>query len=100
MDEQAAAVGHLAQFLTKPGYSSGGKTPLQEEIERQIKKMASEIAAEVIRQTPQLEDRVRQLTAKAVQDALSGDKFLSDLVTDAVARVLVTRMRHVSDDDD
>lgn len=79
----------LAEFLTTVnprGYTN--KTPLQERMETEITRMATEIAQEVIANSPQIREVLRGKVTAVIQRVLRDDTWLNSTVTDAVARAI------------
>lgn len=87
--EEIKAARQLAEFLTTVnprGYTN--KTPLQERMETEITRMATEIAQEVIANSPQIREVLRGKVMAVIQRVLRDDTWLNSTVTDAVARAI------------
>jgi flagellar biosynthesis/type III secretory pathway protein FliH len=81
MSEEAKA---LTRYLeTRDRYS--GKSPIETIVEEGITKMAREIAAEVIKENPELRDVIWKKTQQVISQALRNDAYLSRTVVDSVA---------------
>ena len=79
----------LAEALLKKDYSGG--SVLSRKVDAKIEEFADEIALEVVRGNPEVEEIIRRKTRELVSAALSGDQELNRFVVRAVSRALSTR---------
>lgn len=91
----------LARFVTEPvgGYGldlDRNNSPLQAAARAQIQQMTREIARDVVGASTSIKDVLEGHVKRAIEEALRDDAYLRKIVTDAVAKALVTRG---SDDD-
>lgn len=84
----------LARFVTEPvgGYGlDRGNSPLQSAARAQIQQMTREIARDVVSASTSIKGVLEGHVKRAVEEALRDDAYLRKIVTDAVAKALVTR---------
>ena len=85
MSDEAAA--ELTRYLLTPDRYRG-KSPLQEEVNVQIRAMTRAIAAQIVGENPELADRIAAMTRLLVVQALTEDDFLNEQVVRAVSQKL------------
>jgi hypothetical protein len=90
----------LAQFLLKPGQYpyKAGQSPLVQVLESKIKQITSEIADQVIAETPDLRAVIRRKTEAAVKQTLLDDGYLNRIITESIARAITQRALESEDD--
>jgi len=85
-------VNSLCRFVTQPeSYGYGKESPLQKAVRDHMRTMVKEMAGEVVASTPKVREVMHRLIQQSVEEALRDDAFLNKIVTDAVAKALVTR---------
>lgn len=90
------AASAVTAYLTHSQY--GGDSPLQRLIQEHIGTLAREVAAEIVASTPQLREKVEELTTRIVREALEDDDQLRRTVVTAVAGALAVRRRELEDE--
>ncbi len=89
----------LASYMTeRNGYSS--KSPLEEAVRAEIRKMLAGIAENVVRDHPQVRDFLEAKAQEVIREALRDEAWLEREVVEACSRALAARRLGVALDDE
>lgn len=97
---QDQAARQLTEYLVTKTSSYDRNSPIEAMVKAEISAMARKIAAEVVAENPQLPEKIRAMTARLIQAALSQDDYLTEPVVKAVSEALAVRVRDRAGFDD